>query len=146
MKLLLLTSIVVYSAETQYPACVSNDGANVKYNITKEDRDEALDKWAVDNDLLDVYRKYRTTVESAREERRKAILGTLDYLRGFFERIGELQANKSYTCTQESDGIRELCSTLNFLERRLVDTLMFAYRTGSSEKVKKALRLVPDGN
>ncbi|VDM82189.1 unnamed protein product [Strongylus vulgaris] len=105
----------------------------------RRERDDALDQWAVDNNLFEAYQNYRTSTESAREERQKAILNTLDYVRGFFEKVEEFQRSKSYTCSQEADGIRELCSTLSVLERQLVNNLLFAYRTEPSGRFKKSL-------
>ncbi|VDM77018.1 unnamed protein product [Strongylus vulgaris] len=59
------------------------------------------------------YNEYKNATRAAKEERQQAIAKILEDLPKFFEELEKIETNKDYTCKEERNAVRELCSTLD---------------------------------
>ncbi|KAK5974252.1 hypothetical protein GCK32_012931 [Trichostrongylus colubriformis] len=81
--------------------------------LTRAQREDALDKWAAQYNLMDAYNSYKNTTERARANRQLAVMRGLDELQKFFTELGKIRVDPNITADQESEAIRKLCESLD---------------------------------
>ncbi|CAJ0603094.1 unnamed protein product [Cylicocyclus nassatus] len=112
--------------------------------MTKGERQEAMERWAENNDLSEAYQDYVNATEEARKERQRNIAEILDVLPAFFESLNQIEKDLNLTYNQERDAKRNLCSTIDVRGRHVADFLLDLYhvvpRYTVKPKVARSLR------